>query len=233
MDHPGSLAHSPDGNGLAAQFKLYRNFFFLCVRRHDGFRRQGSGCLTVGEHRNHRFDSGLYHIHGKLFPDHAGGSGQYLKRIQVQQLCSCFGGLLTVAIPFRSGTGIGDSAVHNHCLGRLLMIHDILIPFYRSSLYYIGGESPCRCAGRFAVEHRHVLFSLFDPGCDADRLESFRGGDAPVYDLHFLISSYESCHSPIITETAAPAADLSVPATRITGSYFALPVLPLLLPDCQ
>ena len=134
-------------------------------------------------------------LHGKLHPDHAGGSHQHgIFRDSQQSGCSprLFP---TIVHTLFSCTGIGNPRVYNNRLGIGTVFHDILIPQNRRRLYHIGRKGSRRPAGRLAVDQRHIHPVLILDICRGSRRpESFRCRYAAFDLFHlFILHSIATC----------------------------------------
>ena len=199
MDHSGALAHSAYCHCFSADLKLNCRLFFYGICCHNGFRCLISCFQASVKLRRHSLYAGCKLLNRKLHSDDTCGSHKYAVRIHFKGFCCCQSSFPATFKAFFSRTCIGDPAVADDHLSLRLIIHNILIPFYRSRLNDIGGKGSCCLTGNLTVYHCHISSSLiFDPGSRRSCLKSFCRCHAACNDIHnnlLLLFSCSGMHS--------------------------------------
>ena len=191
MNHTRPLAHTTDSNRLTTNLNLNGNFLLLRIRSHDRLRSLSPRFQRTIQLRSHHLHTILNTIDRNLHTDNTSRSHQHTVCCHIQNLCCRICSFLTVSITFCTCTGICNTTVTDHCLCIRMIVHNILVPFNRSSLYNVCRKSTCCYAGNFTVNHCHVCSAfIFNLSCCSCRLKTFRSCNATFNNLHKFILLY-------------------------------------------
>ena len=185
MDHTGTLTHTTNSNRLTANLNLNSNFLLLGISSHNRFRSLSTSLQRTIQLRRHHLHTIFNTVNGNLHTNHTCRSNQHTISSHPKNLSSRICSLLTITITFCTSTCIGNTTVTDHHLCRRMIINNILIPFNRRSLHYIGSKSPRSHTRHLTVNHSHIRSALIlNLSRSRSCLKSLSRRNAAIYNLH-------------------------------------------------